>query len=132
MISQLPLLSILGIGLIQCLSMIPGTSRAAATIIGAMILGASRIVAVEFSFFLAIPTMLAATGYSLLKHASVVNVSEMIILAVGFITAFLVALAVIKFFISFIKYHDFKLFAYYRIVLGIFVLIYFLVGWTDL
>jgi undecaprenyl-diphosphatase len=125
LISELPLLSVFGIGLIQCLSMVPGTSRAATTIIGAMILGASRVAAVEFSFFLAIPTMIAATGYSLLKHASVVNVSEMFILAVGFVTAFFVALAVIKFLISFIKYHDFKLFAYYRIVLGILVLIYF-------
>ncbi len=109
------------IGLFQCLAMIPGTSRSAATIIGAIILGASRAVAVEFSFFLAIPTMLAASAYSLLKHGLTMTGSELIILIVGFITAFLTAWAVIKFFLSYIQKHDFKLFAYYRIALGLFI-----------
>ncbi len=107
--------------------MIPGTSRAAATIIGALIFGASRIVAVEFSFFLAIPTMAAATSYSILKHGLSMTGSEIIILVFGFVTAFFVALAVIKFFINYIKQHDFKLFGWYRLALGILVIIYFLV-----
>ena len=126
-LAEIPWQIIIGIGFIQCLAMVPGTSRAAATIIGALIFGASRIAAVEFSFFLAIPTMAAATAYSLLKHGLVMSGSEVVILAVGFMVAFLVALAVIKFFINYIKQHDFKLFGWYRLVLGILVIIYFLV-----
>ena len=113
-------------GLIQCLAMIPGTSRSAATIIGAMLLGVSRTAAVEFSFFLAIPTMVAASGYSILKSGLAMSASEMAILAVGFITAFVSALAVIRFFINYIQRRDFKPFGYYRIALGILVLAYFL------
>jgi len=113
------------VGLFQCLSMIPGTSRSAATIIGAMLLGASRTAAVEFSFFLAIPTMVAASGYSLLKQGLSMTPSEIAILATGFITAFLVALGAIKFFMGYIKNRDFKLFAYYRIVLGALIIAYF-------
>jgi undecaprenyl-diphosphatase len=115
------------IGLIQCLSMIPGTSRSGATIIGAIILGTSRVVATEFSFFLAIPTMIAATGYSLLKYHSLLNTSQLYALMVGFIISFLVALAVIKFFINYVQKHNFKIFGYYRIILGIIIIAYFLV-----
>ncbi len=113
------------IGLFQCLAMVPGTSRAAATIIGAMLLGASRTVAVEFSFFLAIPTMLAASAYSLLKHGAVISASEFVILAVGFATAFFTALVVIKFLLNYIQNNNFKAFGYYRIGLGVLVLILF-------
>ena len=113
------------IGLVQCISMIPGTSRSAATIIGGLFQGASRVVAVEFSFFLAIPTMIAASAYSILKHGLFINSHELIILIVGFATAFLVALIVIKYFIKYIQSHNFIPFAYYRIVLGIAILIYF-------
>lgn len=110
------------IGLFQCLAMIPGTSRSAASIIGAMLLGASRSAAVEFSFFLAIPTILAASVYSLWKHGFVMTGNEVIVLAVGFIAAFLTAWAVIRFFLKYIQTHDFKIFGYYRIVLGVIVL----------
>jgi undecaprenyl-diphosphatase len=113
------------IGLIQCLAMIPGTSRSAATIIGAMLLGCSRLVAAEFSFFLAIPTILAASAYSLLKLGFSLTSHEAIILAVGFIVSFLVAWVVIAGFMSFISKRDFKPFGYYRIVLGGLILIYF-------
>ncbi len=113
------------IGLIQCLAMIPGTSRSASTIIGALLLGASRSLAVEFSFFLAIPTMIAASGYGLIKHGLIIRGSEIILLTLGFLTSFVVALMVIKFLIKYIKLHNFTLFAYYRIILGVFVLIYF-------
>lgn len=106
------------IGMIQCLAMIPGTSRSAATIIGAMLLGASRLLAAEFSFFLALPTMVAASGYSLWKQGLALTGSQLGILAVGFITAFLVAWLVVAAFMKFIARHNFKLFAYYRIILG--------------
>ncbi|MCX6741399.1 MAG: undecaprenyl-diphosphate phosphatase [Candidatus Parcubacteria bacterium] len=125
-IHELPLQTAFLIGLIQCLSMIPGTSRAAATIIGAMILGASRSAAVEFSFFLAIPTMIAATGYSLLKHPTAMTHAELIILLTGFIAAFVVALSAIKFLLNYIKQYNLKPFGYYRIALGALILVFFL------
>lgn len=115
------------IGLIQCLAMIPGTSRSAATIIGALIFGASRTVATEFSFFLAIPTMIAATGYSLLKYGYLLDLNQLVVLATGFIVSFVVALAVIKFLINYIKNNNFKIFGFYRIILGIIIIVYFLI-----
>jgi len=116
----------LSIGLIQCLALVPGTSRSAATIIGAMLLGCSRPAAVEFSFFLAIPTMIAATGYSLLKIGFSLTRPELIVLGVGFIVSFFTAWAVIAFFMRFITKRDFKMFGFYRIVLGAAILGYFL------
>ena len=113
------------IGLIQCLAMIPGTSRSAATIIGAMLLGASRIVATEFSFYLAIPTMVAASAYSLLKTGLAMTPNQLQVLIIGFIVSFIVALFVISSFMSYISRKNFKPFGYYRIVLGILVLVYF-------
>jgi len=115
------------IGIIQCLSMIPGTSRSAATIIGAMVLGASRVVATEFSFFLAIPTMIAASAWSLFKYRALLNMSQFSVLLVGFIVSFVVALAVIRFLIDYVKKNDFKAFGWYRIVLGIIIIAYFLI-----
>jgi undecaprenyl-diphosphatase len=113
------------IGVMQCIAMVPGVSRSAATIIGAMSLGSSRLVAAEFSFFLAIPTMFAASAYSLLKTEQPLTSMELIILATGFVVSFLVAWLVIAGFMKFITKRDFKPFGYYRIILGIFVLIYF-------
>ncbi|GBF32776.1 undecaprenyl-diphosphatase [Desulfocucumis palustris] len=113
------------IGFIQCLAMIPGTSRSAATIIGAMLLGVSRVVAAEYSFFLAIPTMFAATSYSLLKIGFALTSSQLQVLIVGFVVSFIVALLVIAGFMNFISSKDFKPFGYYRIILGLLVLIYF-------
>lgn len=113
------------IGIIQCLAMIPGTSRSAATIIGSMLLGTSRVVAAEFSFFLAIPTIAAASVYSLFKNAMILSFKEIQLLIVGFVVSFLVALVVIAGFMSFIKRKNFKPFGYYRIVLGLVVLLYF-------
>jgi undecaprenyl-diphosphatase len=117
-ISMLDYKTVLLIGFIQCLAMIPGTSRSAATIIGAMILGCSRIVAAEFSFFLAIPTLFAATGYSLLKMGLSLSAEEVIVLVVGFVVSFIVALLVIAAFMKYISSRDFKPFGYYRIILG--------------
>jgi undecaprenyl-diphosphatase len=114
------------IGLVQCLSLIPGTSRSAATIIGAIIFGASRIVATEFSFFLAIPTMVAASAYSLLKYHTTLSSGQILVLAVGFVVSFIVALGVVRFLISYVQKHNFKAFGYYRIILGIIILIFYL------
>lgn len=103
--------------------MIPGTSRSAAAIIGAMLLGASRGVAAEFSFFLAVPTMTAAPAYSLLKHGASVTLLQSEVLAVGLIVSFLVAWAVIAVFMNYIRNNDFKPFGWYRIALGILLII---------
>ncbi len=124
-ISELSYQTAIQIGFIQCLAMIPGTSRSAATIIGAMLLGCSRIVAAEFSFFLAIPTMTAATAYELMKTGKNLASDEWMILGIGFITSFLTAWGVIAFFMSYIRNKDFKIFAYYRIILGMVVFVYF-------
>ena len=114
------------IGLFQCLAMIPGTSRSAATIIGAMMLGASRVAAAEFSFFLAIPTMFGAMAFTLLKHGLSFTTEQWLVVAVGSVVSFLVAYAVIAMFMNYIRRHDFKPFGYYRIALGAVVLAYFL------
>lgn len=125
-ISGLSYVDALIIGLFQCLAMIPGTSRSAATIIGSMLLGTSRKVAAEFSFFLAIPTMLAASTYSLLDAGLKLTITQWQVLAVGFVVSFLVAWAVIAIFIDYISKRDFKAFGYYRIVLGFIILtVYF-------
>ncbi|MFH0862037.1 MAG: undecaprenyl-diphosphate phosphatase [Candidatus Altiarchaeota archaeon] len=114
------------IGLIQCLAFIPGTSRSAATILGAMALGCSRIAAAEYSFYLAIPTMAAASGYSLLKAGVDLSGRELLLLGVGFSASFLVAWAVIAGFMDYVTIRDFKIFGYYRIILGLTVLAYYL------
>ncbi len=125
-IIQLSYPTVIFIGFIQCLAMIPGTSRSAATIIGAMLLGASRVVAAEFSFFLAIPTLFAASAYYLLKTGVLLSRAQIQALGVGFVVSFLVAWIVIAGFMKFITKKDFKFFGYYRIVLGMAILLYFL------
>ena len=126
-IAQLSYKTAFFIGLIQCLAMIPGTSRSAATIIGAMLLGASRVVAAEYSFFLAIPTLFAASAYSLVKTGFNLNAGQIQLLAIGFIVSFLVAWLVIAGFMRFISKRDFKAFGYYRIVLGVLIILYFFI-----
>ena len=113
------------IGLFQILALIPGTSRSGATIIGAVILGTSRYIAAEFSFFLAVPTMLGATALKLFKAGLSFSSFEWIVLLTGSVVAFLVSIFAIKFLMDYIKKHDFKVFGYYRIVLGILVILYF-------
>lgn len=115
----------IGIGLFQCLALIPGTSRSGSTIIGAVLLGTSRYIATEFSFFLAVPTMLGASALKLVKTGFAVSGFEWLILATGSIVAYIVSILAIKFLLDYIKKHDFKVFGYYRIVLGILVLAYF-------
>lgn len=114
------------IGLFQVLSMIPGTSRSGATIIGALLIGVSRTAAAEFTFFLAVPTMVGASALKLVKFGFDFTRAELLALAIGMIVAFVVSLLAIKFLMSFIKKHDFKVFGWYRIALGIIVLVYFL------
>jgi len=113
------------IGCVQCLSMIPGTSRSAATIIGGLFFGASREVAVEYSFFLAIPTMCAASAYSLMKDGGHLTHGQWVATGIGFAVSFLVAWGVIAFFMNYIRKHDFKFFGYYRIALGAILLVVF-------
>jgi undecaprenyl-diphosphatase len=120
-----------GIGLFQCLAMIPGTSRSAATIIGGMLLGASRPAAAEFSFFLAIPTMTAAFAYKLLSTGFDFTRQQWAVLAVGSVVSFLVAYAVIAVFMNYIRKHDFSIFGYYRLALAALVFLYqMLVGFA--
>lgn len=113
------------IGVFQVLALIPGTSRSGSTILGAIILGTSRTVAAEFSFFLAIPVMFGASFLKLVKYGFAFTQPELFVLIVGFLTSFAVSYCAIKFLVSYIKKHDFKAFGYYRIVLGIVVILYF-------
>lgn len=126
-ITELSYKTALTIGLIQCIAMVPGTSRSAATIIGAMLLGSSRLVAAEYSFFLAIPTMFAASVYSLMKVGRSLTSTELQVLGIGFVVSFITALLVIALFMKYITKNNFKPFGYYRIILGIIVLLYFLI-----
>lgn len=122
-ISEISYLTALYIGLFQVLSIIPGTSRSGATIIGALIIGVSRTAAAEFTFFLAVPVML---GYSLLKLVKFgfnFTGNQLVLLLIGMVVAFAVSLFVIKFLLSFIKKNDFKVFGYYRIGLGALIII---------
>ncbi|MEK7187317.1 MAG: undecaprenyl-diphosphate phosphatase [Patescibacteria group bacterium] len=122
---QIHLSAAFWIGLAQCTALIPGVSRSAATIIAGLLLGLSRATAAEFSFFLAVPTMAAASLYSLLKYQAVMSDDELKLLTIGFLVSFLVALAVLKIFMRYIKSHSFRGFAYYRIILGALLLFYF-------
>lgn len=115
------------IGMFQVLALVPGTSRSGATILGAILLGSSRFVAAEFSFFLSIPIMFGASALKLVKFGFEFTSSEFVILIVGMSTAFIVSIAAIKFLLSYIKKNDFKAFGWYRIVLGCFVLLYFII-----
>lgn len=113
------------IGLFQVLSIIPGTSRSGATIIGALIIGVSRVAAAEFTFFLAVPVMLGYSLLKMLKFGFDYSGTELMTLGIGVVMAFLVSIFVIKFLMSYIKKHDFQAFGWYRIVLGVIVIAYF-------
>lgn len=114
-----------GIGMFQVLSLVPGTSRSGSTIIGAMLLGTSRSVAAEFSFFMSIPIMFGASALKLVKFGFNFTGSELAILLTGMIVAFLVSIVAIKMLLKYIKNNDFKAFGWYRIVLGVLVILYF-------
>ena len=113
------------IGMFQVLSIIPGTSRSGATIIGALLLGVSRVAAAEFTFFLAVPVMAGASLLKLVKFGLAFSASEAVILLVGMVVAFVVSILVIKFLMNYIRRNDFKVFGWYRIILGVLVFLFF-------
>lgn len=113
------------IGMFQVLSIVPGTSRSGATILGAVILGCSRMAAAEFSFFLAIPVMFGVSFLKILKYGMAMPASDLAVLLVGMATAYIVSAAAIEFLMNYVRKHDFKAFGWYRIILGIIVLAYF-------
>jgi undecaprenyl-diphosphatase len=115
------------IGLFQTLALIPGTSRSGSTIVGALLIGTSRYVATEFSFFLAIPTMFGASCYKLLDYGLSFTTSELTVLITGLVISFVVSLWVIRFLLNYVRKHNFNVFAYYRIILGIIIVIYYLI-----
>lgn len=123
--SQLTLRTAAIIGVFQVLALIPGTSRSGATILGAILLGCSRTVAAEFSFFLAVPVMLGASGLKLIKYAGLLVGPHLVTLLVGTVVAFMVSLFAIRFLMRYIQTHTFKPFGVYRIALGLVVLLYF-------
>jgi len=127
-VAAIPWTKALGIGLIQCLSMIPGVSRSGATIMGALSLGIERRTAAEFSFFLAVPTMLGATTLSVAKHSDELTGGQVDwgLIGVGFVVSFIVAIVVIRWFVGIVSRHGFAPFAWYRIVAGSLALIWLL------
>jgi undecaprenyl-diphosphatase len=124
-------LDALKVGFAQCFALIPGTSRSGATIIGGMLFGLSRKAATEFSFFLAVPTLVAAGAYDLLKHRELFSASDLPMFGVGSVAAFVSAFVVVRWLIRYVATHDFKPFAWYRIVFGIVVLLTAYFGWVD-
>ena len=124
-------LDALKVGIAQCFALIPGTSRSGATIIGGMLFGLSRRAATEFSFFLAVPTLVAAGGYDLFKNRALLSAHDAPIFGVGLVVAFISAFVVIRWLIRYVATHDFKPFAWYRIAFGLLVLVTAWAGWVD-
>ena len=121
----------LKVGCAQALALIPGTSRSGATIIGGLFFGLSRKAATEFSFFLAIPTMFAATVYDVYKHRDLLQLHDLEVFAVGFVAAFISALFAVRGLLRYISHHDFTVFAWYRIAFGVAVLATAYTGVVD-
>ena len=125
-VSQITYLSAFLIGVFQLIAAVfPGTSRSGATIVGALLLGLSRTVAAEFTFYLAIPAMFGASVLKIAKFGLAFTGTEILVLIVGLAVAFVVSMLTIKFLMGYIKKHDFKVFGWYRIILGVIVLLYF-------
>lgn len=124
--SEMSYLTAFGIGWFQVLSLVPGTSRSGATILGGILLGTSRPIAAEFSFFMSIPIMIGASGLKLVKFGFDYTGAEIVTLIIGMIVAFVVSVLTIKFLMHYIRNNDFKVFGWYRIILGIIILLFFL------
>jgi undecaprenyl-diphosphatase len=124
-------LDALKLGLAQALALIPGTSRSGATIIGGMLFGLSRKVATEFSFFLAIPTLIAASAYELVKYRHLLSSSDIPMFAAGFVASFFSAFVCVRWLLAYVSTHNFRVFAWYRIAFGIVVLLSAHFGWAD-
>ncbi|UZK69072.1 undecaprenyl-diphosphate phosphatase [Sphingomonas sp. S1-29] len=125
-VEALPATTAGAIGLVQCLAMLPGVSRSGATIMGSLLMGVERKTAAEFSFFLAVPTMIGATVYALYKDRALLNADDLLAIAIGFTVAFIVALAVVKAFVKVVSRFGFAPFAWYRIIVGSAALIWLL------
>jgi undecaprenyl-diphosphatase len=121
-LNQIGAKTALWVGIAQCASLFPGVSRSGATIVGGLLTGMDRRIATEYSFFLALPTMIAATGYKMFKSRDLLTGQDVAALAIGLLVAFLVAWAVIAAFLTFVKQHSLRAFAYYRMLLGLVVL----------
>jgi undecaprenyl-diphosphatase len=121
----------LKVGFAQALAMFPGTSRSGATIMGGLIFGLSRKTATEFSFFLAIPTMFAATVYDVYKNWEILRLEDLPVFAVGFVASFVAAMISVKALVRYISNHDFTVFAWYRIIFGVIVLLTAQMGWVE-
>lgn len=130
-VDEMSLLDALKMGLAQAVALIPGTSRSGATIIGGLLFGLSRQAATEFSFFLAIPTLSVATAYQLYKERALLNADDLGMWVVGFISAFVSAFLCVRWLLRYISSHDFTVFAWYRIVFGIVVLLTAQFGWVE-
>jgi undecaprenyl-diphosphatase len=130
-VDDMSALDALKVGLCQCLALIPGTSRSGATIIGAMVFGVSRRAATEFSFYLAIPTLIGAGAYSVWKERAALSMADAPIFAVGTVFAFFSAWLCIRWLIRYVSSHDFSVFAWYRIVFGGLVLLTAYTGWVE-
>lgn len=133
-VDQMTVLDALKVGFAQSFALIPGTSRSGSTIIGGMLFGLSRKAATEFSFFLAIPTMLGATVYSVFKNRDALSMADLPLFSLGFVSAFVAAFLCVRWLLRYISTHDFTIFAWYRIVFGILVLVtahFGLVNWSE-
>ncbi len=130
-VDEMTAMDALKVGLVQCFAMIPGTSRSGATIIGGMLLGLSRKAATDFSFYLAIPTLIGAGAYSLYKERALLSMADAPMFAVGLVVSFISAWLCIKWLLKFIATHSFVGFAYYRIVFGVIVLLTAWTGWVQ-
>ena len=130
-VDQMSVMDALKVGLVQCFAMIPGTSRSGATIIGGMLLGLSRKAATDFSFYLAIPTLIGAGAYSLYKERALLSMADAPMFGVGLVVSFISAWLCIKWLLKFIATHSFVGFAYYRIVFGVIVLLTAWTGWVQ-
>jgi undecaprenyl-diphosphatase len=130
-VDDMSTLDALKVGLVQCVALIPGTSRSGATIIGAMVFGFSRKAAAEFSFYLAVPTLISAGAYSVWKERAALSMADAPAFAVGTLVAFASAWACIRWLIRYVSRHDFSPFAWYRIVFGALVLLTAWTGWVD-
>ena len=117
-IKEFPFLVYLGIGLFQCLALIPGTSRSGATIVGSLLMGVEKRAAAEFSFFLAMPTMAGAFAYDLYKNRDVLSSADLPIIAAGFIAAFIAAIIVVRYLLDYVSRHGYALFGWWRLVVG--------------
>jgi undecaprenyl-diphosphatase len=130
-VEEMTSMDALKVGLVQCLALVPGTSRSGATIIGGMLLGLSRKAAMDFSFFLAMPTLIGAGAYSLYKERAVLSMADIPVFSVGLLLSFVSAWICVRWLLRYISSHSFVPFAYYRIAFGVLVLITAWTGWVK-